>query len=375
MKIFVDCRYTRLGHHDGISRYAARLVEALDRRVAADGQHTVEMLISDEKQLTMLPRLPWALVSSPTSAREPWVARQVNKLRPDVVFTPMQTMGGAGRRYGLVKTLHDLIYYRNRTPPRDLNPAIRLLWRLYHLAWWPQRVLLNQADAVATVSATSKGLIEEHRLTKRPLTIVGNAADPLSGAPDHRNQPVTRELLYMGSFMPYKNVETLALALHVLPGYRLHLLSKIGKADRRRLLELAPPGALMVHDGTSDDEYAELLGQAFALVHASLDEGFGIPLIEAMSAGTPIVVSDIPIFREVGADAAEYFPAHDPDAAAAAIRTLENREAWRARSTRGREVAARYDWDTSASALLEVLEQVGATSRRVRSRRSSAGDR
>ena len=75
---------------------------------------------------------------------------QVNKLKPDVVFTPMQTMGGAGRRYGLVKTLHDLIYYRNRTPPRDLNPAIRLLWRLYHLAWWPQRVLLNQADEVAT---------------------------------------------------------------------------------------------------------------------------------------------------------------------------------------------------------------------------------
>ncbi len=39
----------------------------------------------------------------------------------------------------------------------------------------------------------------------------------------------------------------------------------------------------MVHNGVSDDEYAELLGQAFALVHASLDEGFGIPLIEAMA--------------------------------------------------------------------------------------------
>lgn len=374
MKILVDCRYTRLEHHDGISRYAARIVEALAKRVAADGRHTVEMLISDEKQLTMLPSLPWAIVSGPTSAREPWVSLQVNKLAPDVVFTPMQTMGGAGRRYGLVKTLHDLIYYRNRTPPRDLHPAIRVLWRLYHLAWWPQRVLLNQADEVATVSATSKGLIEEHRLTKRPLTIVGNAADPLPGAPAHREQPVTRELLYMGSFMPYKNVETLALALHVLPGYRLHLLSKIGQADRRRLLELAPPGALMIHDGTSDAEYGELLGQAFALVHASLDEGFGIPLIEAMSAGTPIVVSDIPIFREVGADAAGYFPAKDPDAAAAAIRTLEDRGAWRARSARGREVAARYDWDASASALLHVLERVAATSRRVPSRRSSAAD-
>ena len=327
------------------------------------------MLISDEKQLAMLPRLPWAMVSGPTSAREPWVALQVNKLAPDVVFTPMQTMGGAGRRYGLVKTLHDLIYYRNRTPPRDLDPAIRLLWRLYHLAWWPQRLLLNQADEVATVSATSKGLIEQHRLTRRPLTIVGNAADPVPGAPSDREQPVTRELLYMGSFMPYKNVETLALALHVLPGYRLHLLSRIGAADRRRLLDLAPAGALMIHDGVSDEEYGELLAHAFALVHASLDEGFGIPLIEAMSAGTPIVVSDIPIFREVGSDAAGYFPATDPDAAAAAIRALETRSVWRERSAHGRVVAARYDWDASAAALLTMLERVAAT-RSGRSRRS-----
>jgi glycosyltransferase involved in cell wall biosynthesis len=364
VKIVVDCRYTRIDHHDGISRYGARLVEALSRR------HAVTMLISDEKQLAMLPDLPWEKVSGPTSAREPWVALQVNRMKPDVVFTPMQTMGGFGRRYGLVKTLHDLIYYRNRTPPRDLNPAIRILWRLYHLAWWPQRVLLNQADEVVTISQTSKALIEQHRLTKRPLTIVRNAFDAQPGRPRYRERPVTRELVYMGSFMPYKNVETLALALHVLPGYRLHLLSKLGRDDRRRLLELAPPGALMVHNGVSDDEYAELLGQAFALVHASLDEGFGIPLIEAMAVGTPIVVSDIPIFREVGTDAAGYFPATDPDAAAAAIRALEDPAVWRARSDRGREVAAGYDWDASAGVLLEVLERV-ATARSTGSRRSS----
>jgi glycosyltransferase involved in cell wall biosynthesis len=372
VKIVVDCRYTRIGHHDGISRYTARLVDALAERALPAG-HDVTMLISDERQLAMLPDLPWTRVSAPTSAREPLMALQVNRLQPDVVFTPMQTMGGAGRRYGLVKTLHDLIYYRNRTPPRDLNPAIRLLWRLYHLAWWPQRLLLNQADEVATVSQTSKALIEQHRLTKRPVAVVGNAADPVPGAPVRRDQPVTCELVYMGSFMPYKNVETLVLALHVLPGYRLHLLSKIGSADRARLLDLAPPGALMLHYGVTDAEYGELLGQAFALVHASLDEGFGIPLIEAMSTGTPVVVSDIPIFREVGADAAGYFPAQDPDAAAAAIRALESRDLWRRRSERGREVAARYDWRASAATLLEMLLRVGA-SRRDTAPCSSAGD-
>jgi glycosyltransferase involved in cell wall biosynthesis len=219
-------------------------------------------------------------------------------------------------------------------------------------------VLLNQADEVATVSETSKGLIEQHRLTRRPITVVRNATDPVRGEDAPRAAPLTRELVYMGSFMPYKNVETLALALHVLPGYRLHLLSKIGAADRRRLLALAPEGALVVHNGVGDAQYAELLRSAFALVHASRDEGFGIPLIEAMAAGTPIVVSDIPIFREVGADAGGYFPADDPDAAAAAIRALEDPAVWRERSRRGHEVAARYDWDASAAALLEVLERV-----------------
>lgn len=355
MKIVVDCRYVRFPQHDGISRYTAGIVEALSAR------HPVTMLISDERQLTMLPDLPWAMASGPTSGREPLVALQVNKLEPDVVFTPMQTMGTFGRRYKLVKTLHDLIYYRNRTPPRDLNPAIRVLWRLYHLAWWPQRLLLNRADVVATVSATTKHLMQEHRLTSRPIVIVGNAPDPAPGgasaaAPAARAMPTDHELVYMGSFMPYKNVETLARALHELPGYRLHLLSKISGGDRERLGALAPTDALVIHDGTSEADYLALLQTATALVTTSLDEGFGLPLVEAMSLGTPVVVSDIPIFREIGGDAALYAPAMDAAAVASAIRRLEAPAEWAARSIASRAQAATFSWQHSADTLLATLE-------------------
>ncbi len=351
MKIVVDCRYVRTDQHDGISRYTAGVVDALSRK------HPVTMLISDERQLKLLPALPWALVSGPTSAREPLVALQVNKLEPDVVFTPMQTMGTLGRRYKLVKTLHDLIYYRNRTPPRDLNAAIRLLWRLYHLAWWPQRLLLNRADAVATVSATTKHLMQQHRLTRRPIVIVGNAPDPApADAPVVRTMPHEHELVYMGSFMPYKNVETLARALHALPGYRLHLLSRISSADRERLTALAPAGSLLIHDGTSEADYLALLETATALVTTSLDEGFGLPLVEAMSLGTPVVVSDIPIFREIGGDAALYAPASDAHAVASAIRSLEDPAQWAARSVASRAQAARFSWEHSAETLLTTLE-------------------
>jgi len=350
MKIVVDCRYVRTDQHDGISRYTAGIVDALSRK------HELTMLISDERQLKQLPELPWALASGPTSAREPLVALQVNKLMPDVVFTPMQTMGTLGRRYRLIKTLHDLIYYRNRTPPRDLNPAIRILWRLYHLAWWPQRLLLNRADVVATVSETTKHLMQEHRLTRRPIVIVGNAADPVpADAPTRRSIPTTRELVYMGSFMPYKNVETLARALHELPGYRLHLLSRISPDDRERLTALAPVDALVIHNGTSEADYRALLETATALVTTSLDEGFGLPLVEAMSLGTPVVVSDIPIFREIGGEAALYAPATDPSAVAAAVRRLEDPAEWKARSTASRAQAAHFSWERSAETLLAAL--------------------
>ncbi len=356
MRIVVDCRYVRIDQYDGISRYTAGVVEALAKK--RDPQRDqLTMLISDERQLKLLPELPWALASGPTSAREPLVALQVNKLEPDVVFTPMQTMGTFGRRYRLVKTLHDLIYYRNRTPPRDLNPAIRLLWRLFHLAWWPQRLLLNRADAVATVSATTKHLMQEHRLTKRPILIVGNAPEPVpAGATAVRTMPTDHQVVYMGSFMPYKNVETLARALHELPGYRLHLLSRITPADRDRLLPLAPVDALVIHDGTSEPDYFALLESSTALVTTSLDEGFGLPLVEAMSVGTPIVVSDIPIFREIGGEAALYAPATDPAAVASAIRRLEDPAEWAARSAASRVQAARFSWDRSAEALLATLQ-------------------
>ena len=102
MRLVVDCRYVTPGRHNGISRYTAGLVHAL-----AD-LHPLTMLISDERQLAHLPAAPWVRVSAPTSLREPLVARQVNRLAPDVVFSPMQTMGTWGRRYQVLLTLGQL---------------------------------------------------------------------------------------------------------------------------------------------------------------------------------------------------------------------------------------------------------------------------
>lgn len=366
MRIVVDCRYVRVGHHDGISRFTAGIVTELGKR------HPLTMLVSDHRQLEMLPPLPWQLVSSPTSPREPFVALQVKQLKPDLVFTPMQTMGSWGRDYKLLLTVHDLIYYENRTPPRDLPLFVRLLWRLYHLAWWPQRMLLNRADAVVTVSETTARLIRDHHLTDRPVTVVPNAADGVEAPALPRARPAGHRLVYMGSYMPYKNVDTLVRAVAALPDHELHLASRISREERTRLTRLAPQARLVFHDGVTDAEYAELLSGATALVHASRAEGFGIPLVEAMRVGTPVVVSDIPIFREIGDGAALYFDPDNPESLVAALWSLEREGEWERRSAASVDVAARYNWAASAEKLLELMHRTvapGTRRRRVGRRR------
>jgi glycosyltransferase involved in cell wall biosynthesis len=103
-----------------------------------------------------------------------------------------------------------------------------------------------------------------------------------------------------------------------------------------------------------------VLRGATALVSASHDEGFGIPLVEAMALGTPLVVSDIPVFREVGGDAAAYVDPDDVHGFVEAVKELDDPVVWEQRSAAARAQAARYSWAASARILLALLERVGS---------------
>ncbi|MFM5905053.1 MAG: glycosyltransferase family 4 protein [Micrococcales bacterium] len=358
-RIFFDARYIRVDHHDGISRYSAGLIWALNARTK------VVAIISDKRQLTKLPLgIDYVLATSPTSWREPFLAFTLNRLGAKLVYSPMQTIGSLGRKFKLVLTLHDLIYYRHPTPPPSLSWPIRVGWRLYHLSYTPQRIALNRADAVVTVSETTKRLMLEHRLTKRPIQVVYNAAGNLSEQYEHK-APLMRprdqqDLVYMGSFMDYKNVECLIEAMAYLPEYRLNLLSAITSDRRAELERLVSPegGTVMFHNGVSEARYHEILDSSVALVSASRDEGFGIPLIEAMARGIPVAVSDIGIFREIAADAGSYFDPEKPESLAAVIRRLESTSTWLEASRNGLSRAKLFSWGTSAKSLLSALATI-----------------
>jgi glycosyltransferase involved in cell wall biosynthesis len=198
----------------------------------------------------------------------------------------------------------------------------------------------------------------KYRLTSRPVRIISNAPQPAQ-QPRDPGIPPEKTLLYMGSFMPYKNVETMIAGMGELPGYTLHLLSRITPRRRAELESLIPAGARVVfHNGVTDDEYTELLKRTTALVSLSKAEGYGLPLVEAMALGTPVIASDTPIFREVGGNAAAYVGAESPAEFAAAVQELGDTAHWQDVSRRSVARAQQFSWDESARQLVDVAAEV-----------------
>ncbi|MFT4147358.1 MAG: glycosyltransferase family 1 protein [Micrococcaceae bacterium] len=353
MKILFDARYINPENFDGIGRFSQGIGNALAKITP------VEFLICDERQKEFLPdNAVFHNFHSPTSPLEPFSALKLNALKPDVFFSPMQTIGLRGKKFPAVLTLHDLIYYSHPKPPQDLPAYVRGIWRAYHQAYFPQRFLLNSADAIVTVSETTKKLMQEHHLTTKPIQVVYNACDEAQ----LRQRPLSersKELVYMGSFMPYKNVKTLIQAINALPDYRLRLLSRISPKNQDKLLKLVTTKDQIIFDnGVSDPIYHDILGSAFAAVNASYEEGFGIPLIEAMQQGAPVVCSNIPIFHEIAGNAALFASCDKPEEFVQAIKVLENKKNWELQSQKGIKQSKKFSWEKSAQSLYQLLKSI-----------------
>jgi glycosyltransferase involved in cell wall biosynthesis len=358
MKLFFDARWIRTDYHDGVSRYTYEIAQALAK------QQAVTFIVSSDEQAKLLPKEGEVVkIHHVDSLLEPFTSLRLNKYKPDIVVSPMQTMGSFGRRFKLILTLHDMIYYKHRLPPPQAKGLIRPLWRLFHMWYWPQRLVLNGADIVATVSETSRKEIFDAKLTRRHLIVVSNAArdlTPLLVRPVAQTEHPPKNLVYMGTPLPYKNSETLIKAMQYLPGRTLHICSKISEARQAQLTKLTPEGANVIfHGGISDEAYANLLASESIMVSASLAEGYGLPLAEALQLGVPAVVSDRPYFREIaGADGAVYSDPTNAKAFAEAIIRLDDLAVRRRYVDAGKFAVNKFSWDDSAKVLLESCFQL-----------------
>ena len=132
-------------------------------------------------------------------------------------------------------------------------------------------------------------------------------------------------------------------------------------------------GALHLEDDVelagwiAEDRLAALYRGASVYVFPSLFEGFGLPLLEAMARGCPVVASDIPVLREVGGDAVVYVDALNPSAMASAVsRVVGDASTREALASAGRAHAAAFTWARTAAATAEVFRTLAARPRRRR---------
>jgi glycosyltransferase involved in cell wall biosynthesis len=354
----------------GIGTYVRELVPAL---AAADGAPELTLFHAsfpgrrgepwmDRFSIRELPhgirRLypEWALLGRPALPQDLAAMDLVHAPSPVAVPPP-----GSGQR--LVVTVHDLAF---RIYPR-LFPAV---WR--NLFWAGVRRAARNADALITVSEhTARDLVRFTRADPNRVHVVPLAAAlPKAGLdPDEvidRLKLPRPYLLFVGLLEPRKNLVRLvrayrrATAAGALP-HALVLAGPMGWHARQLLREVATPGPgeVVMTGRVGAQELDALYHGASAFAYPSLYEGFGLPVLEAMARGVPVVASGVSSLPEVTGDAALLVEPRSTGQLAGAIERVLAEEDLAARlSAAGRARAAGFSWERTARMTLQVYEKV-----------------
>lgn len=252
-----------------------------------------------------------------------------------------------------IVTVHDLAWER---VPETFPASFRWYARLF------TRRSVRRAQRVISVSdATGRDLKELYGVPAAKLTTIPNGVDR-----DHAvARPREPFILAVGEFEPRKRIAELvdghrayfAAAPSTPPPCRLVVVGA-GGSDETHVNELAGPECEML--GRVDDAtLTDLYRTATLLVYPSSYEGFGLPVLEAMAHGCPVLIARNSSLPEVGGDAALYLDDPTPAGIRGALTgALTDRTALAARGARSVEHAARFDWDRVARETLDVYRDL-----------------
>ena len=275
-----------------------------------------------------------------------------------------------------VVTCHDLDTFRSVLQPRDERRGA--LFRM------GTRRILQGLQSAAHVTCDTGAVRDEllgfdvlppERVTVVPVG-VGDGftpdADPPADAAAARlvqSPSGAVEILHVGSTIPRKRIDVLLRACAALAGAipALHLVRVGGpftREQRRLVADLGLAARISVVDFVSERTLAALYRRAALVLQPSEREGFGLPVLEAMACGTPVVASDLPVLREVGGAAVEYRPVGDVHAWAGAVRALVDErglrpQQWLARQHAGRVRARCFTWRQFAARMADIYLTLG----------------
>ncbi len=288
------------------------------------------------------------------------LAEWILAARADVYHATWNSGIPGGCPIPTVLTIHDLIPWNTPITPGTSFLARRAYRRSI-------RDSARRADQITTVSEFTRG---------EALRTLGLSADKISAVPNGVDAPRVTNVeppqsanpfvLYVGGHEPRKNVH---LILRAMCTYRrrhatdleLHLTGSRETLDAEAAVEmesLADPKFVRFLGAPSDDELHAEYTHASSLLMLSRAEGFGLPVLEAMARGCPVIAAPLAALPEVGGNAACYVDPNDADAVAEAIQQLRTDSPFRAARVRaGYDQASRFPWTESARRMVAVYRR------------------
>ncbi|MDQ6824097.1 MAG: glycosyltransferase family 4 protein [Candidatus Eremiobacteraeota bacterium] len=227
----------------------------------------------------------------------------------------------------------------------------------------PFRLAAQRAQRIITVSHFAKSdLIRYLGIDPSKIDVIYSGVDEVfHKARESATRSESRSYaLFVGEPEQRKGVDVLLHAATLLPASLRNSIEIVLAGDSGEYqTPPVPPGIRVRKMGhVSDKELAQLYAGAAMLVYPSRYEGFGLPVLEAMAAGTPVIASDIPSLREAAGDAAEFVPPGDAVALAAAIARLLSDDDLASRlRDRGTRRAAEFTWAEAAKQTLQTIQR------------------
>ena len=277
-----------------------------------------------------------------------WTA---SRRRADLVHSPA-TLGPAWTSMPTVITIHDMLYWSHpelMTTPLYTRPVM----------WMEKRGAANAARVITDSQVSADEIVRYLGFPRERLHVVLLAAEhPASGPTAH---PRSENLVVAsGQRRPHKNWDRLIRALALVEEDvrpRLVITGARGEDPLVPVVAETRMGDWVELRGWVDDaELADLRARARAMAFPTLAEGFGLPILEAMAEGLPVIASDLPVLREVGGDAALWFDPLDLHSIADALRTVATQpETLPGMAAAGLDQARQFSWERVARETLEVF--------------------
>jgi glycosyltransferase involved in cell wall biosynthesis len=372
LRIAIDARKIT-DVESGIGNYTLNLVRGLLRQ-----NEDLDLLLvrsGRRREPFELPRVEEVHVPFPLdSPLTPlMLGRFLRRKRFDLFHSPFDLVP-RGLSRPVVVTIHDINWLIN---PRYNSHNAFMRWAGGILYRNGLIASMNAAHRIIAISNATRNAIVEYAPWHEPkIRVVYNGVDRKRIFPMDKDEadrvlesliPVANPfVLTVGQGSPYKNhfnaVRGFLQAFRDRPDYRMILVRRASGADRALARLLAGPQAraqVITLDYVTPEVLNALYNRARMVLHPSYYEGFGLPLVEAMAAGVPLVTSSLSSMPEVAGPAALLVSPSDCDAIARALTALDRDEVLRERLiTAGRQRLARFDWAESARATLDVYREV-----------------